>query len=161
MSAALDRRIPMIGTVVFVASASMMFASLLFAYSLLREQGELGDWIALPAALPMLASGLVLGCSLALRHKAVLALFLALGFLITQLLWWRELMAMGILITDSPRASFVYALTAFHAAHVVVGVGGVAQLVLKRNAAGRGWVLYWDFVAAVWFVIAAALFFVR
>lgn len=96
-----------------------------------------------------------------------LALLFGLGFLGAQALNWRGMIAdaAGIEVTSLYLFSF-YLLTALHAAHVFGGVLSLAwvyfQATQRAYSSSRteGLVFarqYWDFLFAVWVLLAAAL----
>jgi heme/copper-type cytochrome/quinol oxidase subunit 3 len=166
-----------LGMVVFLASWAMMFGSLFFAYGMVRArstQWPPADLPALPLLLPGINTALLASSSVALQlvvrglrlgHARLagpgLALVAVLGalFLGIQVSTWRDLYGDGLTPQGGPYASVFYALTCFHALHVVVGV--IALAWLCKNAFGgrysaarflpvRLWTLYWHFVGVVW-----------
>jgi cytochrome c oxidase subunit 3 len=174
-----------LGMVIFLASWAMMFASLFFSYGLVRSRAPVWpplDQPRLPLALPGLnvavaaASSAILvgalGAFRARRPKRAARLITAatgLGalFLVLQLVVWVSLWRAGLQPDGGPYASVFYALTAFHALHVAVGL--VALVVLAgRTRLGRYgpahhlpvrlWSLYWHFVGVVWLAIYASVY---
>jgi len=172
-----------LGMVIFLGSWAVLFAALFFAYGVLRA--HTGSWPPaevprLPVALPLLntavialASG-VLQVSLAgaragrsSRVTRGLAGSLALGvlFLALQGLLWKKLWDEGLRPEGGPYPSVFYALTVFHALHVMVGLGGLAWALVQarnfapaRHLALRLWTAYWHFVCAVWGLLFVAVF---
>jgi len=95
---------------------------------------------------------------------------LGLGFLAGQWMAWRELANRGFYVATSPSSSFVYLLTAAHAAHL--GGGVLALLYAGAISLGRSPVerrrivvdvtaWYWHFMALLWVYIFALLEFMR
>lgn len=166
-----------LGMVIFLGSWAMMFGALFFAYGMIRARATSwppADFPELPLALPGVNTA-VLAASSALLHLAVLSLrrgnvartgpalaaSIALGsiFLALQFVTWSALWDEGLLPSDGPYPSVFYALTAFHAVHVLVGIGALGWICHgafrgKYSAARylpvRLWALYWHFVGAVW-----------
>lgn len=178
----------LIGMVIFLASMAMLFASLFAAYAFVRARAE--AWPpagvpALPWRLPA-ANTLILalsslavqrgvtsvrrGRAAALGPSLLAALGLGAAFLTLQTYLWLTLGAGGLLPeTGGAYASVFYGLTWLHAAHVAVGIVGLAA-VAKRALGGaysaarflpvRLWALYWHFVGAVWLVMFVSIFLV-
>jgi cytochrome c oxidase subunit 3 len=173
-----------LGMVIFLASWAMMFASLFFAYGLVRSRAPAWpplDQPSLPLGLPgfnvLLAaasSAALVGSLRAVRaHRPERAARLvwaasALGalFLGLQAVVWVSLWRAGLRPDGGPYPSVFYALTAFHGLHVAVGL--VALVVLaalarrgygpSRHLAVRLWSMYWHFVGIVWCAIYAAVY---
>lgn len=177
----LDDRRGSMGMLLFILTEAFLFLMLFFAYYYLGADAP--RWPAseppkLHFALPMLAiligSSIVLhwgeaqlkeGAHLVARIAVLITIVLAGVFLILQYLEYVE-----HLRTLTPRTnaygSVFYALTGFHAAHLMLGVLMLAYVVplpFERvdrpphrplhNAA-----LYWHFVDLVWIFIVALLY---
>ncbi len=180
-----SRRTSFVGMVMALASWSMMFGSLFFAYAILRLKS--GTWppdgvAPLPRLLP-LANTLVLLFSSYVLHRGVrreadarpgtlfgaLKATLALGalFLVLQLAVWVPLWRTGFTIASGVYGSIFYGLTVFHALHVLAGLGVLLVLVpgarsgrLRSGAQSRVRVsaMFWHFVDAVWVVMFVAVY---
>lgn len=174
-----------LGMVIFLGSWAMMFGALFFAYGMVRARATAWPPPDLPE-LPLLVPGLntlVLAASSAALQFAVrwlrsgkiarvgpaLAASLALGalFLALQMVTWRSLFDEGLTPSGGPYPSVFYALTCFHAVHVLVGVVALAWLsrcaFLGKYSAARFlpvrlWALYWHFVGAVWGVMYITIY---
>lgn len=173
-------RSALLGMVIFLGSWAMMFASLFFAYAILRTRATTWppiDLPRLPKGLPGLATGVIASSSvvLSLGLRAVrarrerlgawlctAALVLGLGFVALQLVLWRGLLAQGLTPDTSAYASVFYGLTVFHALHVGIGILGLvwtaAQTLRGRYTAAwhvpyRLWLVYWHFVGIVWLIM--------
>jgi heme/copper-type cytochrome/quinol oxidase subunit 3 len=88
------------------------------------------------------------------------ALFLAL-----QVMVWVRLWHAGLLPSGGPYASVFYALTAFHALHVLVGLAALGVLAFRARTARsatrsavRLWGMFWHFVGAVWCALYVAVY---
>jgi cytochrome c oxidase subunit III len=174
-----------LGMIIFLASWTMLFATLFAAYAALRTRSA--QWppadlprlpLLLPAAntLAMAASSVALQSALRAarlgRQRAVLpavAAALALGaiFVAGQSVLWTGLWRAGLRPDGGPFASVFYALTVFHALHVVVGLGGLAWVAVKaaqlafgpaRNVGLRLWTGYWHFVGVIWLLLYFTVF---
>jgi cytochrome c oxidase subunit III len=95
-----------------------------------------------------------------------LTLALGTGFLVGQLLAWRELAHRGFYLATSPSSSFFYVLTGMHALHLVGGVVALlyaAATVFRSRALERRRIVldvtawYWHFMALLWLYIFALL----
>ena len=177
-----------IGMWVGLASILMLFTALSSAY--IVRAASANDWQPLPmprilllsTALILVSSGTLEAARSKLRvastqaHKRWLLLTVALGigFLVTQLLAWRQLVRQGVYVASNPHSSFFYVLTAAHGAHLLGGLAAVIYLALRRGAppdnepavtkqrAGADAVtLYWHFMDFLWIYLFVLLFFVR
>jgi cytochrome c oxidase subunit III len=103
----------------------------------------------------------------------ILTLILGLGFMIFQLLGWKDLTLRGIYFTgpgSNVSGSWIYALTFFHLAHVI---GGILALVVTLFRAIKGAysaqnklgfelaAIFWHFLGGVWLYLYLFLIFVR
>jgi cytochrome c oxidase subunit 3 len=171
MSRAVTARV---GMAIFLGALAMMFAALLLAYAIVRARAP--AWP--PTGTPPLPRG-VLACntlllvtaSLALRRgRAGAALALGAAFLVAQALVWRGLAAAGLGPASGIYGSVFFALSGFHALHVLGGLVALAAVWARaRRAAGAGAgapaaapalrlvATYWDFVLVVWLVLYLAL----
>jgi cytochrome c oxidase subunit III len=171
-----------IGMVIFLASWAMMFAALFFAYAVVRLRAPIWpppDQPRLPILLPGLntviiavSSGLV---AFAVRATALgrfrrafdclgLAAILGAIFLMLQVIVWASLWHAGLVPDSGPYASVFYALTTFHALHVVVGLVALVGLTFRAwqrkatRTAVRLWAMFWHFVGAVWLALYLAVY---
>jgi cytochrome c oxidase subunit 3 len=168
-----------LGLGVLVAVIAALFALFLSAY-VMRMQ--IGDWSPLPKPRLLWVNTGVLVLSSAALHWATRAAgrgerdalaggllvgaASALGFVVLQLLAWRELVALGYGVASGPAGGFFYLLTAVHAIHLLGGVAALALPIAKmrRDAPAREigasvelCALYWHFLLIVWIVLFAVL----
>ncbi len=174
-----------IGMLVSLASIAMLFTSLSSAY--IVRSGVTYDWY--PIAVPRVMFGstalLLLGSvSIELARRKLkqglagtyskyllLTLLLGIGFVVSQLLAWRQLAAQGIFISTHPHSSFFYTLTGTHAVHIIGGLLGLSILwwrsrrrpldepgMSKRQAAADAVAIYWHFMDALWIYLFLLLF---
>jgi cytochrome c oxidase subunit 3 len=172
-----------LGMLIFLGSWAMLFAGLFFTYGAIRSTSH--GWPPhgvpqLPFWLP-LGSTLVLGLSSATLQWGYvrlprgenaawpIAASFALGllFLGLQVVLWTHVWRAGLLPSLGPYASVFWALTTFHALHVLVGLVALA-VVAWRTARGlynaarhlpvRLWTMYWHFVGVVWLLIFGSVF---
>ncbi len=173
------------GMVFFLASWAVMFASLFYAYAGVRSRAALWpplDQPALPLGLPGANAGVALLASAAIvfalrrlragdaprgAHGLLAAAWLGAVFLGLQSWVWGSLWRAGLRPDGGPYASVFYALTAFHALHVIVGVVALTALAVRASRGGltrsaslpvRLWGMYWHFVGAVWLAIYAVVY---
>ena len=94
-----------------------------------------------------------------LRTWTLVTLLLGLGFLIAQVLGWRDLLAQGVSMSNSASGSFFYLLTIAHALHVVGGIGALLYVAARvrmarpwsnRLAAVDAAAIYWHFLGVLW-----------
>ena len=174
-----------IGMWVGLASVAMMFTSLSSAY--IVRSASANDWASLPMPKILLAStALILGSSVTIelaRRKLRAALngpyakwlfvtvLLGIGFVVAQVLAWRQLAGQGIYLASNPHSSFFYLLTGAHAVHLFGGLLGLTFLwlrsrrhltepapIAKRKAATDAVTVYWHFMDALWIYLFLLLF---
>ncbi len=168
-----------IGMAVFLASWAMMFIALFFAYGLVRLRAPVwpppGE-LQLPRFLPGLNTLVIALSSATLGFAArairprprALGLGAAAGlgavFLALQAVVWARVWRGGLLPSGGPYGSVFYALTTFHALHVLVGLVALGLLAARggdsraSRLAVRLWAMYWHFVGAVWVAMYAAVY---
>lgn len=178
-----------IGMWVALASIMMLFTALSSAYIVRSRLSTAGDWqpISVPHML-WLSTALILlssvtfevsrrrlrgGAGDSYRRWLAGTALLGLGFLLTQLLAWRELVAQGIYLATNPHSAFFYLLTAVHGLHLLGGILMLA-LLLGRAWARRGYAgselaagqadkagavaVYWHFMDGLWIYLFLLLF---
>lgn len=177
-----------IGMWLALAAVTMMFTGLTSAYIVRASTSN--DWrpiqmprlLWLSTALIVLSSASFEVARRALKRREMaaynrwlaLTVMLGLGFLVTQLLAWRELVAAGVYISSNPHSSFFYLLTGAHGIHLLGGILALDYLLLRswrghaaadgaggeeRRAASAGAVaLYWHFMGALWIYLFLLLF---
>jgi heme/copper-type cytochrome/quinol oxidase subunit 3 len=163
-------RTALMGMAVFVASWAMLFAALFFAYGLSRLRAVTwppADLPPLPLGLPALATLVLAASSGALQRALVrlragqpaqrsvlLAASLGVAFLLLQAVVWQRMSVAGLHPRAGAYASFFFALTVFHALHVVVGLVALAWLTVRPRALSlRLWSIYWHMVGVIWGVM--------
>jgi len=95
-----------------------------------------------------------------------ITVMLGLGFLVGQLLAWKELAARGFYLSTGPSSSFVYLLTGMHAIHLAGGIlvllYAAASVWFRRPVEVRRVVIdvtawYWHFMALLWLYVFALI----
>jgi len=176
-----------IGMWVALGSITMLFTALTSAYIVRSRLNTANDWqpLSVPQML-WLSTSLILLSSATFeaarrflrRHDdrryrlwLLATVGLGLGFLLTQLLAWRELVGQGIYLTSNPHSSFFYLLTAVHALHLMGGIlmlGLLLWRALGRRSESRSRArrqdsadavgLYWHFMDGLWVYLFLLLF---
>jgi cytochrome c oxidase subunit 3 len=171
---------------VAIAGIVMLFTALASAYIVRSASGN--DWqpLILPKVL-WLSSALILVSSFtmelsrrnakaqndrAYRRWLTNTLLLGLGFVVAQLLAWRQLVRQGVYMASNPHSSFFYLFTATHGLHLLGGLCALTYLLvrttkkrdtvegeLKRIGAADATSIYWHFMDALWISLFALLFF--
>jgi len=169
-----------------MAAILMMFTALSSAY--IVRAASSNDWkpLAMPRIL-LLSTGLILLSSVTLeigRRKLKSAVAsapklwfcvsaaLGIGFLVSQLLAWQQLVQQGIYVATNPHSSFFYLLTAVHGVHLLGGLLALLYLavrarppennnlaVAKGQATADVATLYWHFMDVLWIYVFFLLFF--
>ncbi|HEV2762143.1 MAG TPA: cytochrome c oxidase subunit 3 [Pyrinomonadaceae bacterium] len=175
-----------LGMWVALASVVMLFTALTSAYVV--RLGWSSDWR--PTAVPSflwLSTALIVGSSWTVerarreerkgetsgaRRWLFVTLLVGLGFVATQLLAWRQLVAQGVYLKSNPHSSFFYVLTALHGLHVLGGIAGLNFLLLRQSPRGGetedgrvrrrsaldAVTLYWHFMDGLWIYLFLLLF---
>lgn len=175
-----------LGMVLFLGSWAMMFASLFFAYGMVRMRALAWPPEGVPR-LPLLLPGLntlVIGASSWSLQRGLegartgklervpgavgACLLLGCTFVVLQFLLWTGLWQAGLSVSSGGSyGSVFYAMTFVHAAHVAVGIAALGWLFRRalqgahnpgRHLALRLWTAYWHFVGAVWLLLFVTLF---
>jgi cytochrome c oxidase subunit 3 len=180
-----SRRTSFVGMLMALASWTMLFVALFFAYAVLRLRAPAWppDGLQpLPKVLPFLNTLVLLTSSVVLHfgvhpeaeerpgalRRALLGT-LALGslFLALQLAVWVPLWRSGFRIDTGTYGSIFYSLTVFHAVHVLAGLVALAvllpgafsgRLVSGRASTVRLSAMFWHFVDAVWVVMFVTVY---
>ncbi len=170
----------------FIASETMFFGGLFGTYFTLRTSAAPwpGHGIALSMPEPIAMTVLLLlssvpahGAALALRRhdyeavqrRLLLTVLLGVLFLALKVDDWRTA---GFTIASHVYGSIFFALTGFHALHMLVGLlllGGVAVKVSlgayrggpEAEAGPEAAVYYWHFVDAVWIGVFSTIYLIR
>jgi cytochrome c oxidase subunit 3 len=169
---------------IVLAGVVMMFGALTLSYIFISLNGEWSP-IRLPRFL-WLSTGLILLSSLTLRVACkhlkngddsiysrwlLVTALLGLGFLGSQLLAWRQLVAQGVYLASNPHSGFFYLLTGAHGVHLLGGLIAIDYLLLrtrnrrndqidelKRQTAVEVVALYWHFMDGLWICLFLLLF---
>ena len=167
-----------------LAAVLMMFTALTSAYIILSSS-ESWRPISIPRML-WLSTGLIITSSFTFQlarknlregddakyqRWLLLTALLGLGFVASQLLAWRQLVAQGIYMANGQHSMFFYVLTGAHGIHLLGGLLGLAYLLLrtwnklgkskalaKRRAAAEAVSLYWHFMDGLWIYLFLLLF---
>ena len=162
-----------VGMMVFLGACAMLFAALLFAYAVVRSQAS--AWP--PPGTPPFPRGaaavnglLLIASGFALRRArtrgprwAAGALGLGAMFLFMQVSLWGRLVASHLGPGTGALGDAFFALSGFHALHVLGGLVAIALLLRGRAPAEtrlrrlRLATIYMDFVAVVWLVVFVAV----
>jgi cytochrome c oxidase subunit 3 len=167
-----------IGMWVALASIAMLFTSLSSAYVVCS--GVMNDWFPIAAPRVMFGStALILLSSISIEiakrklkrgfsesysRYLLLTTLLGLGFLVSQVVAWRQLAKQGIYLASNPYSSFFYLLTGAHAVHLAGGLLALGFLWLRsrnqlvRQATADAVSIYWHFMDALWIYLFLLLF---
>jgi cytochrome c oxidase subunit 3 len=165
----------------------MLFVSLTSAY-IVRQipalNGGQVDWISLemPPVLWLTTAALVLSSvTIEIARRALkrneyhrfnrwitITTLLGIGFLVGQLIAWRQLAEQGIFVNTHPHSSFFYLLTSLHGVHLLGGVIALCfvtvaalrmRIGMKKRSAVSVTTLYWHFMDGLWIYLFLLLFF--
>lgn len=177
-----------IGMWVAMAAILMMFTALTSAYIVRAASSD--DWqplkmpriLLLSTALIIISSGTLETARRKLKAAAIeahrrwlmLTVVLGVGFLLSQLVAWQQLVRQGIYVSSNPHSSFFYLLTATHGVHLLGGLVALVYLsfrtriareselaVVKRQGAADAVTLYWHFMDVLWLYLFVLLFYWR
>ena len=172
------------GTVVFLASESMLFAALLAAYYYLSRiaahwppPGTELDAAGMAVGTAFLAFGSITmavaqtgamhGRRVLARTMLVLTILAALAFLALE---WSDWNSSNFHIADNAYATIFYVMTGTHFAHVLAGVVLLSAVAIflrtpaftrEHHAGVEAVAYYWHFVFVVWLALYATIWLVR
>jgi cytochrome c oxidase subunit III len=100
------------------------------------------------------------------RNLWLLTTALGVGFLMGQIIAWRQLVAQGIYLANNTASSFFYIFTGLHALHLFGGVAALIyvarrnfnQALVTRSVAAEVTSYYWHFMDALWLFLLALLY---
>jgi cytochrome c oxidase subunit 3 len=162
-----------VGMMVFLGACAMLFAALLFAYAVVRSQAP--AWPppgtpAFPRGAAAMNGLLLIASGFALRRAraggpvwAAGALGLGALFLLMQATLWGRLVASRLGPGTGALGDAFFALSGFHALHVLGGLVAIALLLRGRAPAETRLrrlglaTVYMDFVAVVWLIVFVAV----
>ncbi len=174
-----------VGMILALASWTMMFGGLFYSYGLIRIRSI--SWPPpgvpeTPVLMPTLITVLLIVSSVAVQsarrklrnddeagfHRLMMvSIVLGVLFIALQAQVWVGLWSAGLTLGAGAYASLFYFLTAFHALHVLVGLGvlGWAYVAAPRAASPvtrdsrvHLSAMFWHFVMVVWLVIFAMVY---
>ena len=168
------------GIAVGIVSILMFFMALASAF--LVRKGTSGDWVPvhIPALLWINTAVLLISSGtleLARKHLAkadgagfktywMLTTALGVGFLIGQVVAWRQLAHQGIYLATNPASSFFYIFTGAHALHLIGGIVALGYVArqnfseanVTKSVAAEVTSYYWHFLDALWLFLLALLY---
>lgn len=168
-SAEARSRAAMTGISVAMAGIVMFFAALTSSYVVRKGTGsnwlpfQLPKLLWLNTAILLASSGtLELARRSRIRHGWGMTTTLGVGFLLGQLLAWRQLVAAGVYLATSASGSFFYVLTAAHALHLAGGILALLYASLRARTdpsapAVRVAAIYWHFMGGLWLYVLVLL----
>jgi cytochrome c oxidase subunit 3 len=169
-----------VGMVLALVSFTMMFGGLFYSYGLLRVRSVAWPPAGVPEMPLIIPTGITLmlaGSAVALefgrkrlrrndiaafQRLSMVAIVLGALFLGLQASVWIDLWEAGLTLAVGPYGSMFYFLTAFHALHVVAGLGILGWMYVAaprasspviRDSRAHLSAVFWHFVGAVWLII--------
>src|ERR1044072_3039441 len=143
-------RTGIVGMWIALGSVLMLFTALTSAY-IVRSGGMSDDWrplwmprllwlstlliLASSASIEVARRALKKGSEQGYKRALLLTVLLGIGFLATQVMAWRQLVAQGIYLDSNPHSSFFYVLTGVHGLHLLGGILALDYLLLRHMAA--------------------------
>ena len=93
---------------------------------------------------------------------------LGVGFLVAQLLAWKQLIDAGFFVNTNRHSGFAYIFTGLHAVHLLGGIIGLSYVVsrsrwgtwtaIRRRASIDATAIYWHFLDGLWIYLLLILF---
>jgi cytochrome c oxidase subunit 3 len=174
-----------VGMILVLSSWAMMFGALFYSYGLLRIRAV--AWppagtpelpLVIPTAITVLLGlsawavefsrkALAEGRTVLFRRLVMAAIVLGVLFLALQSQVWVDVWAAGLQLDTDRYGSLFYFLTAFHAIHVIAGLGVLCWMfwtaprldtALARHMRAQFSAWFWHFVGAVWVIIYALVY---
>lgn len=175
-----------IGVWLAIGSILMLFVALTSAY--IVRSASSNDWkpIAMPKVL-WLSTALIIISSITMEVSRrslkrdndrayarwlTNTVVLGVGFVVSQLVAWRQLVTQGVYMASNPYSSFFYLFTGAHALHLLGGILALTYLLLRttkrratiegelrRVGAAEAATTYWHFMDVLWVGLFALLMF--
>ena len=169
---------------VVLATVTMTFGAMIAVF-LIRSQAPL-FWgrISLPRLL-WITTAILLASSATLEdarrhllrkdqrgffHRMTWTTALGLIFLAGQIAAWLQILHSGVILAKNPHSWFIFLFTGLHALHILVGLGGLAYLLVRtREPAGgpkyqmntrviaNGVSIFWRYLDFLWIVLFSLL----
>lgn len=168
-----------LGLVVFLAVIGSLFALFTSGYVI---RMDLADWRSLPLpSILWVNTGLLILSSVSLQYALVAARkgtggtpkillvyagIAAIGFLVGQVVAWRQLVEAGYVLVANPANSFFYLITGLHGLHIIGGLVALGRTTVAAWDDAPGdqlrhridlCALYWHFLLFVWFALLLVL----
>ncbi len=131
---------------VLLAAIVMMFVALSSAFIVVSGTDQwrpirMPKMFFLSTAIILLSSATIQTAARSLKQEArrryerwlFVTLLLGLGFLVSQLLGWRELVAQGVYFSRHPHSTFFFLFTGVHGVHLLGGIFALSYLVARRQ----------------------------
>jgi len=161
-----------LATWILLTAVTMLFGGLSSAYIVLRGVPEWQN-ITMPRlvwanTLVLFASSVAIEFARAAVRKdrldgvkqwLAVSGILGVGFLVGQVIVWRQLVQAGVYLQTTLHSSFFYVLTGAHGLHLAGGIIGLVvvlknaftnRLTSKNHESLKSWALYWHFMDFVW-----------
>lgn len=169
-----------VGFLIGIGAWSITFITLIWGYISYRLRA--GAWmqvyiderifsITIFNTVVLLLSSLVLRVFIQKKRVAFLVAGLLAGmiFLAGQVHLWKIFVAQGLTLQSSLAGSFLYLLTGFHAAHIVIGIGillpfGIQMLRLMTAKSENHFsfaLMFWDLLTIFWCVLFLVIFILK
>lgn len=175
-----------IGVWTAIGSILMLFVALTSAY--IVRSASANDWkpIAMPKVL-WLSTAVILVSSVTIEFSRrflkrdnnraysrwlINTVVLGIGFVVSQLVAWRQLARQGVYLASNPYNSFFYLFTAAHGLHLLGGILALTYLListtkkratiegeLRRIGAVDAATIYWHFMDGLWVALFMLLMF--
>lgn len=150
-----------IGMVLLLGTETMLFATFIGAYAVLRQSALIWPPLGVPKLTLDLSVAntalLIISSVLVWRRKLVATLVMGTLFLALQGVEFHRLYTLGLTLKTGIFGGFFYSLITCHALHVVGGLAILLAAIRKPLWAPNA-ELYWHFVTAVWLVLFAMLY---
>ena len=173
------------GLWIALASITMMFGAFTSAYIVRQAAGNwldfrLPDLFFFSTAIILLSSFTLQFSFNAFKRKKesaykiflVFTLVLGIAFLVFQYQGWMALFDIGVDLKGNPSGSFLYLITAAHAAHILGGIAALVVAILhafslkfeptnQRRIRFKMVLTYWHFVDLLWLYLLVFLLMTR
>ncbi len=174
--------------IVVLATVTMTFGALIAVFVIRSQSQQFWGHIRVPGILwattaTLLASSATLEAARQRLAKSnqrgffrLTAWTTGLGvlFLIGQIVAWFQILHAGVILARNPHSWFIFLFTGLHGLHIVVGLSGLAYLLirtrepasgpkyqLQTRAVASGVAVFWHYLDFMWVLLFALLLFWR
>ena len=174
--------------IVVLATVTMTFGALIAVFVIRSQSQQFWGHIRVPAILWATTATLLMssatfeaarnrlakGDQRGFFNRTAWTTGLGVMFLIGQIVAWFQILHAGVILARNPHSWFIFLFTGLHGLHIVVGLSGIAYLLIRTKepasgpkyqfqtrAVASGVAVFWHYLDFMWVLLFALLLFWR